>query len=550
MFVLKKTTDVYRIIILLINTTLFLIMGYFSVALGLLIYLSIIAFVIYDADSSQLFYWGVTLLVALGLIFFYSYVYLSVTHLSLCVRYNFPVISCTICLYFKITQWAALLCFASVILVFFLSYFTLDYLTNLNTMCDFILYAAGFLVGLVLVICACDLFSGILTWGILSFFSRHLLLFYVEDFAEHKTYVRGLIWVTRLLDWCLYGALLYIFVMSSTTIFFWTIHTTGYTCYLHHRTDVLVICGIIWIVACFKSIHVFLLGRISRSAPFSTEAALFIYAICLAIAGLALLIHLNYLWCYQVLLQQIICVACSVCASATLFAALRQTTLRRFFAYIVFCQISYLFAAACAYDCTLLFFHSIFFIFIKITLFILSGYLIHACDKSTLLYQTSTPLLYTVLYVSFYYCALYGITGIPGTLELYYDNLFLTQTPFSFVGFCIICCTSVINFVSLINCLIKLEGVLSTQLREKTQNILTAAACQKKFYAAESARSYKFMNNPTVWGRYVVLCHVFFLALSCILYSFCYIGLIEMSFLWFLSMPGMLFITFLWWLFL
>ena len=271
------------------------------------------------------------------------------------------------------TREAALICLAFTVLIFFVGFFTLDDLTDARHQNDFVFCALGLLCGVTLFTCAWDLFSIALSWGILSFFTRRLLIYYTDDFSIHETFIRNLLRVTHVADWCLYGALIYIFFMSNTTIFFYTIHTAGYVCYLHHRAGVAVVCGVIIAVACFKNIYIFLMSYVVPPRDFSVTAAVFIYSACVAFSGTILVLHLNYLWCYQPLLQQVLCTACLLCSSMALLVALRQPTLKQFFSCVIFYQLSCFLADACACDCTFLFFRSVFYIFIKTASIILSG---------------------------------------------------------------------------------------------------------------------------------------------------------------------------------
>ena len=283
---------------------------------------------------------------------------------------------------------------------------------------------------------------------------------------------------------------------------------------------------------------------------FSVTAAVFIYSACVAFSGTILVLHLNYLWCYQPLLQQVLCTACLLCSSMALLVALRQPTLKQFFSCVIFYQLSCFLADACACDCTFLFFRSVFYIFIKTASIILSGWLLHACDARTLSYQTSTRGFYSVLYFSFYYLVLWGVAVMPCAATVYFSGLFLIQTPVSAAGFYIICCTLVFNFIILVRCLTKLNDMLCQQLGEKKQAGATSATRVQKFYVSNAVRNYTFVCSPTFWLRRAVECNVFFLALSCCLYFLCIAGWVEFPFFWFLSIPGMFFITFFWWLFL
>ena len=60
--------------------------------------------VLSEAREETLCYFGITVLIALGLVFFYSYLYLAATQLSFCLHYNFNTAPVVICLFLKMTS--------------------------------------------------------------------------------------------------------------------------------------------------------------------------------------------------------------------------------------------------------------------------------------------------------------------------------------------------------------------------------------------------------------------------------------------------------------
>ena len=537
-------------ILLLACILLFLIIAELSVWVAVIFYGLVIGFMLWGARDATLCYFGITILLIFGFVFLYLYFYLSAIQLSFCFRYDFSNPIATICIFVRLTRESSLICLAFTVLIFFIGFFTLDYLTDSRRLADFVFCSLGFLCSITLFTCTCDLLSTALLWGALNFFMRRLLVFYTYASPRHQVFIRNFLRLARVADCCLYGALIYLFFISGTTLFFWTIHNAGYVCYLQHRAGIMVVCAVIIAVACFKNIHVFLINYMMPSLNFSVAAALFISAACAALSGTVLILHLNFLWYYHPLLQQLLCTACLTCSSMTLLAALRQPTLKQFFSCVAFYQLSYFLADACACGCTFLFFQSVFYIFIKVALIVLSGWLVHICDVTTLSYQTSTPGFYSIIYFSFYYIVLCGVAAAPCAATLYFKGLFLIQTPVNIAGFYLICCVLVFNFIILIRCLTKLNDMLCRRLGEKKQANHASAARVQQFYVLNAVRNYAFVCSPTFWLQRAVACNIFFLALSCCLHFLCVAGLLELPFLWFLSTPGMLFITFFWWLFL
>ena len=506
--------------LLFISVVVFSTTSASSTLFGILFYGYAAALLLLNASAPELCRAGLTILIALGLLHAYMYIYLAASSVVLCMRYTFYVAGAPICLFVKITAEASLICLAYTFLILLGGLFTLDYLLASRKIYYFVFYVACSLCGIMLLACAHDLLTIALAWWILSFFTRRLLLFYIGGVSTRQIFIWNFIKLARALDWFLYGAFLYIFLISKTTLLFWTIHASGYSCYLQHRVGMLCVYGIIIGGAYFKSLHLFLINWISPFTKFSIVAALFIYTGCAAFSGIILIIHLNCLWCYHLALQQVLYVMYAACAVAALLAARRRPTLKQFFSCVAFYQSSYLLASACTYGCTFAFFQPIFFIFIKLALFILSSWLLHVRDATTFSYQVRTPRFYSIIYLSLNCFILCGALGTLESASLWFCELFLVQAPLAVIEFGVVYCALAAGVISLMRRSFKLKRALLYCCNKKKQIDALPASAPRCFYVACGARNYKCTITALFWLRSIAECHIFFLVTVCYLYFF------------------------------
>jgi len=489
----------------------------------------------------QLFIYFFFILIGVSCNLIYLCLYFVITHTCLYIYINLSVmLTYQLILMYKIGVEVLLFCLLVIILAFFIFYFTLDYLNTDRLAIRFLMYLSGFIFSILYLFCSVDLINLLIAWENLGIFSYLLITFYGYKLHAARAAIKTFIFA-RLSD-CLilfsFGGLLY---YLHTTVIFVTIWTTSYSLYFNHYTSMTCICCCLYTASCCKSAQLLFMSWLTDAMEAPTPASAFIHSSTLVIAGVYLLMQLDYLWFFQPLLKQILCIISSVSISFAALVACFQTDVKRLIAYSTISQIGYLFANICVYTHAELFFYLWVHAFNKAILFITAGYLIHFCGGLTTLRRMGGLYRYTLIYISFIIIIVLNLMGVPYFLGFYFKELFLIQTPINNIGLRCIFGSFLFSFGLTAAYLCKLSYFIYFAYPKSCITALPLQFTNNKFNINETLYFYNTLFTlSTIW-TYIILWHLLFLFGSGLLYFLWMPDTLEYGILCYIKIPYMLY---------